>query len=46
VKERGVVAPRLNLTKDELIAKITSRLKVAGEGESNTIKHPSVSGNS
>lgn len=46
VKERGVVAPRLNLTKDKLIAKITSRLKVASEGESNTSKHPSSSGNS
>lgn len=46
VKERGVVAPRLNLTKGELIAKITSRFKVAGEGESNTSKHPSASGKS
>jgi hypothetical protein len=45
VKERGVVAPRLNLTEDELISKIASCLKVAGEGGSNNIKHPSLSGN-
>lgn len=45
VKERGVVAPRLNLTEDELISKIASRLKVAGEGGSNNIKNPSSSGN-
>jgi hypothetical protein len=45
VKERGVVAPWLNLTEDELISKIASRLKVAGEGGSNNIKHPSSSGN-
>jgi hypothetical protein len=45
VKEHGVVASRLNLTEDELISKIASCLKVAGEGGSNNIKHPSLSGN-
>jgi hypothetical protein len=40
-----VALPRLNLTEDELIAKITSRLKIAGDKPSGFGGSSSVSGN-
>jgi hypothetical protein len=45
VQERGVVLPRLNLTADELVSRITSRLKITGNGGSCSTGGSSVPGN-
>jgi hypothetical protein len=45
VQERGVVLLGLNLTEDELVSRITSRLKIAGNGGSSSTGGSSAPGN-
>jgi hypothetical protein len=45
VREHGVVLPRLNLTEDKLISRITSCLKIVGNGGSSSTGGALASGN-